>query len=85
MWHHTDFEDIKKHPQKLAQVVGRWITDHDPEQYVYDNWDRCVNCLVTGGQFENTNIPPGYQCKPWTIDELLAEGSKIDQDEGNWS
>jgi len=60
--------------------VGNWINLHDPEQYVYDNYTKCVNHLVGGTRFENTNPPPGYTYVPWTIDELLnaaAEGHEL--------
>lgn len=87
MWHQTDFEHAKRHPEKLAQMTGRWITDHDPEEYTYQNWKKCVNHLVSGAEFKNTNIPPGYSYKAWTIDELLSltdEGKTL-KDEGDWS
>ena len=86
-WHHTDFEEARKHPEKLVMQVGRWINEHNPETYVYENWTKCVNHLVGGTKFENTNIPPGYTYKPWTIDELLnaAEHGREIEDEGDWS
>ena len=86
-WHHTDFEAAKKNPESLVMQVGKWINLHDPEQYVYDNWAACVNHLVAGAAFEDTNTPPGYTYSPWTIDELLqasAEGRET-VDEGDWS
>ena len=86
-WHHTDFETAKKHPEQLAEMVGHWITSHDPEQYVYDKWDSCVGHVTAGKPFANTNIPPGYTYEPWTIEELLdASRDGIDTvDEGNWA
>lgn len=87
MWHNTDFEEARKHPEKLGEMTGRWITEHDAEQYVHDNWQNCVNALITGKEFVNSNLPPGYKYKPWTIDELLkatARGECVD-DEGDWS
>lgn len=83
-WHHTDFEAAKKNPEKLADMTGRWITEHDPEQYVYNNWKRCVDSLVTGQEFVNTNIPPGYKYYPWTIDEMM-NGKNVELIEGDWS
>ena len=86
LWHHVDFDLAKKHPQKLADMTGRWITQHDAEEYVYRNWTQCVDHLLHGTEFVNTNIPPGYTYQPWTIDELLSaahEGQTI-QDEGEW-
>ena len=67
--------------------VGRWVIQHDPEQYVYDSWSKCVNHIVSGAPFQNTNIPPGYTYKPWTIDELLnaAADEREMVDAGDWS
>ena len=86
-WHHTDFDEARKHPEKLVMQVGRWINLHDPEKYVHENWTKCVNYLVGGSKFENTNIPPGYTYEPWTIDQLLnaAEEEREIEDEGDWS
>ena len=67
--------------------VGKWINLHDPEQYVYDNWTACLNHLLTGAEFEDTNTPTGYTYSPWTIDELLkaSEDALQIEDVGDWS
>lgn len=87
MWHNTDTEHAKVNPEKLAEMTGRWIMDHDPEQYVYDHWSECANALVTGQLFKNTNIPPGYIMKPWTIEQILDPTGKDNclTDEGDWT
>lgn len=87
MWHNTDPQVARLHPERLAEMTGRWITNHDPEKYVYDCWSDCVNSLVTGGKFKNSNIPPGYTVRPWTIEEILDPTGKDNclQDEGDWS
>jgi hypothetical protein len=68
-------------------TVGSWITKHHPEAYVYARWEECVNHLLNGAPFENTNIPPGYTYAPWTIDELLeaAKEERETVDSGDWS
>lgn len=68
-------------------MTGRWITDHDPEEYVYQNWSKCVDHLSRATAFVNTNIPPGYTYKPWTIAELqqAADMGKPIEDEGDWA
>ncbi|KIW20480.1 hypothetical protein PV08_01055 [Exophiala spinifera] len=81
--HNADFGELKKHPERLGEMTGRWITQHDAEQYVYDNWEECVNCLVTGRKFVNTNIPPGYTPKPWSIDDVMHGETR--DDEGEWT
>ena len=86
-WHNMDFEEAKKHPERLAMAVGRWINSHDPETYAYDNYRKCANHVVSGAPFQSTNIPPGYNYEPWTIDELLhaADGQHETVDPGDWS
>ena len=39
---------------KPPVVVPRWLTLHDPERYVHDNYAKCVDHLLTGTPFENT-------------------------------
>ena len=67
--------------------VGRWINIHDPEAYVHNNYGKCLNHVVSGTPFQNTNIPPGYRYEPWTIDELLkaSEEERETVDPGDWS
>ena len=67
-WHHTDFKAVKLAPEKVMESVGRWVNDHNPEEYTYSIWNKCVNSLIGGPSFEPTNIPPGYKYEPWTID-----------------
>ena len=35
MYHHMNFEEAKKAPEKLSKMVGRWLSSHDPEAYLY--------------------------------------------------
>jgi len=60
---------------------------HDSEDYAYENFGRCVNHILNNAEFQNTNIPPGYEYEPWTAQELLnlsAAGEQI-VDRGDWS
>lgn len=66
---------------------GRWIWAHNPERYAYDNYGKALRSLVDGTPFRNTNIPPGYDYKPWSLHELydrIDKGEKIEF-EGDWS
>lgn len=66
---------------------GRWIWAHNPERYAYDNYGKALRSLVDGTPFQNTNIPPGYNYKPWTLHELyerIDKGENVDF-EGDWS
>ncbi|KAK7699624.1 hypothetical protein SLS64_011578 [Diaporthe eres] len=66
---------------------GRWIWAHNPERYAYDNYGKALRSLVDGSPFQNTNIPPGYNYKPWSLQELygrIDKGEKLEF-EGDWS
>ena len=70
----------------LRKVAASWIWRHDPELYAVEKYGEALAHLVDEAPFQNTNIPPGYSYKPWTIDELLAlqDAGKEIPLEGNW-
>ncbi|KAI1774425.1 FAD binding domain protein [Hypoxylon cercidicola] len=84
---HLRFECVPKIPETVGRPVGSWVLKHDPEQYALDNYGNCVNHLVAGAPFGNTNMPPGYVFKPWTVRQLLHETDNggLVLDEGDWS
>ncbi|KAL1886694.1 hypothetical protein Plec18167_000628 [Paecilomyces lecythidis] len=60
---------------KQARPIGllaAWALQHNPEQYAVENYEKALAHLLDGKTFQNTNIPPGYVYKPWTIGELLS-------------
>ncbi|KAK2601376.1 hypothetical protein N8I77_010831 [Diaporthe amygdali] len=66
---------------------GHWIWAHNPERYAYENYGKALRNVVDGTPFQNTNIPPGYHYKPWTLHELyekIEAGEKLEF-EGDWS
>lgn len=83
-WQTNDYEAVKLNPHAAVKSIGRWLSNHDPEQYVYDNWYQCLNHLVSGSAFRNTNIPPGYEYEPWTMSGLMAQNGHADTDAGDW-
>jgi hypothetical protein len=85
-WEIDDFEHAKKDPMASAQSIGRWLSEHDPEQYVYDNWQACLNYVTSGALFQNTNLPPGYNYEPWTMKGLMkmSKDGQIAADPGDW-
>ncbi|KNG45403.1 fad binding domain-containing protein [Stemphylium lycopersici] len=86
VFHNTDWNNQKAAPKKNAKMVGDWLMCHDPEKYTYDNYHKAAEHLLTGAPFKNTNIPPGYEYKPWTVRELLAASDRGEEveDEGLW-
>ncbi|CAG7941447.1 unnamed protein product [Penicillium salamii] len=87
LYHNTDWDAVAKNPETMGKMVGDWLVHHDPEQYAYDNYEKCAEHLVNGTAFKNTNSVPGYEYKPWTVKELLdaSERGAPVQDEGDWS
>ncbi|KAH6950315.1 hypothetical protein BKA56DRAFT_506464 [Ilyonectria sp. MPI-CAGE-AT-0026] len=85
VWHLTNWDKFEK-GQTFPNVVGSWIVDHDPQQYAYDNYEKCASFLIKGTPFKNTNGVPGYTLKPWTIHELLSAADRGErlEDEGEW-
>lgn len=59
--------------EKVKPKFGPWIMDHDPENYVYQNYDEALNHIKTGSPFKNTNTPPNMIYRPWSIDTLCDE------------
>ena len=76
-----------KDMRKVKPVFGRWLYDHDPEQYAFDNYDKAMAHIEHGAGFKNTNAPPGVEYQPWTINSLtktLEKGEPTILD-GGWS
>lgn len=86
-YHKTDWDAVAKNPDVLKVKYGRWISNHDAEDYAYENYGKALHHLIAGAPFTNRNIPPGYLYKPWIIAEELAakEGGLISVDQGDWS
>lgn len=82
-----DSEDAKKNPYATVQSIGRWLSEHDPEQYVYANWQACLNHMTSGAPFKNTNLPPGYEYEPWTMEGLMkmSQNGQLAPDPGEWN
>lgn len=57
--------------KKTRPHIGKWILDHDPERYAFDNYEAALAHVQEGKPFKNTNTPPGMVYRPWTIDGLL--------------
>ncbi|MCJ1405849.1 hypothetical protein MMC11_009079 [Xylographa trunciseda] len=86
-YHNADRAAAVTNASGLKPKHGSWIWKHDPEQYALENYEKVVHCLETGEEWMNTNIPPGYKPRPWSIDELsvLKEQGKPIELDGDWS
>lgn len=87
VFHNTDWSDPDANSKMMRNMVGDWLTYHDPEQYAHENYQACAEHLTQGTPFENTNAVPGYTYKPWTVRELLDASARgeVYEDEGNWA
>ncbi len=85
--HNPDWTAIAQDSKNVRSEVGRWIWKHNPERYAYQNYGNALDYLMSGAPFQNTNIPPGYEYEPWTIDQLFAkiDGGKKVKFGGDWS
>ncbi|KAJ5404629.1 hypothetical protein N7509_004500 [Penicillium cosmopolitanum] len=78
---------LASHPESVKPKLGRWIWEHDAEDYANDNYANACQKLLCSAAFGNTNIPPGYKYRPWNIDQLLEmmeSGDPIVFD-GDWN
>jgi hypothetical protein len=80
VWHQTDWDLVKAHPEVLNMPQPPWLFGADAEKYASDNYDAVVSHLKKGTSFENTNVPEGYVHQPWTIDSML-ESERIQEEE----
>lgn len=89
--HNTDWDGAKKEPKKAQPQIPQWIWRHNPEIYAEQKWNdmSAYEEKIGMGEdavFQNTNIPPGYTWKPWTIEDLVEEGKHNQVElEGDWS
>ncbi|KAK3699218.1 hypothetical protein LTR37_016579 [Vermiconidia calcicola] len=65
---------------------GKWMVEHDPEEYALQNYQQALECLRSGLPFKNSNTPPGVEYRPWTIDGLLEAQEKGEPTvlDGDW-
>lgn len=84
-----DVEEMERNPNIFTMRMSRWIWSHNPVQYARENYAKAMAAVINGTAFENTNLPPGFVYKPWTIEDELSrekKGLKTElYDTGDWS
>ncbi|KAF2774452.1 monooxygenase [Teratosphaeria nubilosa] len=87
----TDWEKVKIDPRRAQPKHPKWVWQHDPEPYTYENYAKNVEAMKKGIRFDESdvppNYPPGYKFEPWTIDEIMdnmQKGISVDLGPGNW-
>ncbi|KAG8625896.1 hypothetical protein KVT40_006297 [Elsinoe batatas] len=88
----TDWDKVAVDPRRAQPKLPKWVWSHDPEHYVYENYDLAVQSMKAGVKMEDEdkfppNYPPGYKYKPWNIEDIMADmraGKPIDLGGGDW-
>lgn len=69
--HHADLDAISK-SESLSDIgffkQGGWTWKHQPEVYAMQNYHQCLAHLKDGSPFVNSNLPPGHEYRPWTME-----------------
>ncbi|TDZ18303.1 FAD-dependent monooxygenase fsr3 [Colletotrichum orbiculare MAFF 240422] len=68
MLHNFTSESVAENPERVRRGPGKWIADHDCEQYAIDRYDEAKDHILSGSPFVNTNLPKGYTYTPWDIE-----------------
>lgn len=88
----TDWEKVKLDPRRAAPKLPSWVWGHDPEQYIYQNYDNIVDGMKKNIRLEDDervppNYPPGYKYEPWNIEDIMEDmraGKPFELGPGNW-
>ncbi|KAI0554527.1 FAD/NAD(P)-binding domain-containing protein [Xylaria curta] len=89
--HHIDMSllDEGKNPFEHAFHLGRWIWQHNPEDYARERFTAALDHLQTGTPFENTNLPKGHVYADWDVEsELKKQAAGVPtqlRSNGDWS
>ncbi|KAI0455921.1 FAD/NAD(P)-binding domain-containing protein [Xylaria acuta] len=89
--HHIDMSllDEGGNPFENAFHLGRWIWQHNPEDYAREQFTAALDHLQTGTPFENTNLPKGHVYEDWDVEsELKKQAAGVPSQlmsNGDWS
>ncbi|TGJ78629.1 hypothetical protein E0Z10_g10137 [Xylaria hypoxylon] len=89
--HHIDMSllDEGKNPFEDVFHLGRWIWQHNPEDYAREQFAAALDHLQTGAPFENTNLPKGHVFEDWDVEsELKKQAAGVPSQlmsNGDWS
>ncbi|GAB1726416.1 monooxygenase [Hortaea werneckii] len=87
----TDWDKVKIDPRRAQPKHPKWVWEHDPEIYTYQNYAKNVEAMNKGIPFDESdvppNFPPGYKYEPWSIEKIMEDmrkGIPVDLGKGNW-
>jgi hypothetical protein len=88
----TQWDKVKLDPRRAQPKLPKWVWSHNPETYVYENYEKNVETMRKGIPFDESgippNYPPGYKYEPWTIDyimDCMEKGVQVDLGPGDWA
>ncbi|ROV97852.1 hypothetical protein VSDG_04893 [Cytospora chrysosperma] len=56
-WLKTNWEQVKKNPEILAQPRPDWLFSHDPQGYAYEEFEVAAHAVLTGCPYQARNVP----------------------------
>lgn len=87
----TDWDRARLDHRRTQPRTPRWVWQHDPEAYAYENYAANVAAMHAGVRFDESacapNFPPGYKYEPWSIDDIMdcvAKGVPVELGSGDW-
>ncbi|KAI8951146.1 hypothetical protein F4801DRAFT_300749 [Xylaria longipes] len=89
--HHIDMSVIDEGKNPFEEILhfGRWIWQHNPEDYAREQFTAALDHLQTGAPFENTNLPKGHVYEDWNVEsELKKQAAGVPSQlmsNGDWS
>ncbi|KAL4915047.1 hypothetical protein BDW62DRAFT_204025 [Aspergillus aurantiobrunneus] len=57
VWLHTDWEEVARNKQVLAQPRPNWLFTHDPQAYAYEEFETAAHAVLTGDTYSPRNVP----------------------------
>ncbi|KIW04618.1 uncharacterized protein PV09_04365 [Verruconis gallopava] len=90
----TDWGKVKLDPRRAQPKLPAWVFKHDPEAYVYENYEKGVAAVKNGAKYITDveglppNYPPGYKFEPWSIDDIMSNmkaAKEFELGPGDWS
>ena len=71
-YRNMDWEAVARDPRNVYNPPENWQVKHAPEEYARERFDECLECMRTGKEFRNTNVPEGFKHYPWKIKDLIG-------------
>lgn len=80
-------------PRKANPALPKWIFNHNPEDYAYENYEKVVQLVQKNIPLDEDtdvppNYPPGYKYQPWNIEKIMDDMRNerpFDLGPGDWS